>query len=51
MIEAKTAWTIKGFIKAMEEDSVGWNQEVIGGVSYELWRLMERPTEIPGDKK
>lgn len=50
-MKAKTAWTIKGFIEAMEKDIVGWNQTVIGETAYEVWRLMERPDEIPEDKK
>ncbi len=50
-MRSKTAWTIKGFIKAMEEDIVGWLDEVIGSEAYQLYRLLEHPGDIPEDKK
>lgn len=46
-----TALILKGFAGAMKDDTVGWNDEVIGETLYEVFRLIENPTEIPEDKK
>ena len=46
-----TALILKGFVEAMEDDMVGWNKEVIGVMVYEVFRLIENPTDIPEDKQ
>ena len=50
-MKKSTALILKGFIGAMKEDFVGWNDEVIGEMSYQIYRLIEHPLEIPEDKK
>lgn len=45
-----TALILSGFIKSMKEDAVGWNDEVIGEVAYQIYRLIENPLDIPQDK-
>ena len=46
-----TALILRGFVEAMKDDMVGWNREVIGKTIYEVFRLIENPTNIPEDKK
>ena len=50
-MKKSTALILSGFIKAMKEDWVGWNDEVIGEMSYQIYRLIEYPLDIPEDKK
>ncbi len=50
-MESITAYIMKGFINEMSDDFVGWNAEVIGKEAYQLFRLIENPSDIPEDKK
>lgn len=49
-MKQSTALILGAFIEAMKEDSVGWNDEVIGKVAYQIYRLIEYPSDVPEDK-
>jgi len=50
-MKRENALILSGFIEEMKQDMVGWNPEVIGKVSYELFRILEEKDWIPEDKK
>ena len=46
-MKPETQHIVAGFIKGMQADTCGWDEEVIGQFAYEVYRLIESPMEIP----